>query len=84
MQNTKKNDLILFSLYSSELFPSNKYRSYEDSLKNLSLVLVNGHFSQSYPRPNVPAVIEVGGLQVKPKPDPLPQVINFMFKPIFP
>jgi glucuronosyltransferase len=63
----------------SELFPSDKYRSYEDSLKNLSLALVNGHFSQSNPRPNVPAVIEVGGLQVKPKPDPLPEV-NFFVK----
>lgn len=40
--------------------------------KNLSLALVNYHFTEGNPRPNVPALIDVGGLQVKHKPDPLP------------
>lgn len=41
--------------------------------KNISLVLVNYHFSQGNPRPNVPGLIEIGGVQVKEKPDPLPE-----------
>lgn len=40
--------------------------------KNVSLALVNYHFTQGNPRPNVPALVEVGGLQVKEKVDPLP------------
>ncbi|PSN57998.1 hypothetical protein C0J52_08095 [Blattella germanica] len=35
-------------------------------IKNISLVMVNTHFSFDYPRPSVPALIEVGGMQVKP------------------
>lgn len=34
--------------------------------KNTSLVLVNSHFSLHRPRPAVPAVVEVGGLHIKP------------------
>ncbi|XP_073831456.1 UDP-glycosyltransferase UGT5-like, partial [Musca autumnalis] len=33
----------------------------------------NHHFSQGLIRPNVPALIEIGGIQIKEKPDPLPQ-----------
>lgn len=41
--------------------------------RNLSLVFINNHFSQGNPRPNVPAFIEIGGIQVKQKPSPLPK-----------
>lgn len=59
-------------------FPSDRYISYEESQRNLSMILLNSHFSQSGPRPYVPAMIEVGGLQIKPTPDPLPEVkLNF-------
>lgn len=37
-------------------------------------MLVNGHLSQGPIRPYVPAMVEVGGLQIKPEPDPLPIV----------
>ena len=57
----------------SDIFPSH-HRTYDESLKNISMVLVNGHFSQGHPRPNVPAVVEVGGIQVKPKANQLPEV----------
>ncbi|XP_049943342.1 UDP-glucosyltransferase 2-like [Schistocerca serialis cubense] len=40
--------------------------------KNVSFVMVNTHFSTDYPKPLVPAVIEIGGLQAKP-PQPLPK-----------
>ncbi|XP_053685917.1 UDP-glucosyltransferase 2-like [Sabethes cyaneus] len=53
-------------------FPSDKFHPYDAARKNVSLLLVNQHFSKASPRPYVPAVVEVGGLQVKSKPDPLP------------
>lgn len=40
--------------------------------KNVALVLANSHPSLGNPRPLVPNLIEVGGLQV-PKPNPLPK-----------
>jgi glucuronosyltransferase len=41
--------------------------------KNISLVMVNTHFSLDYPRPLVPAMIPVGGMHIKPGRD-LPNV----------
>ncbi|XP_055701703.1 uncharacterized protein LOC129800979 [Phlebotomus papatasi] len=57
-------------------FPSPKYKSYEEMQKNMSLFFVNDHFSVGSPRPLVPAVVEVGGIHIKNKPDPLPQRIQ--------
>jgi UDP:flavonoid glycosyltransferase YjiC (YdhE family) len=57
-------------------FPSDRYRSFEESLRNVSLLLLNTHFSTTQPRPYLPNVIEVGGLQVKPNPSPLPEDIK--------
>jgi glucuronosyltransferase len=34
--------------------------------KNISLVMVNTHYSLDYPRPLVPAMITVGGLHITP------------------
>ncbi|KAJ9595862.1 hypothetical protein L9F63_012943, partial [Diploptera punctata] len=34
--------------------------------EHISLAMVNTHFSLDYPRPNVPAMIQVGGMQVTP------------------
>ncbi|XP_017110423.1 UDP-glucosyltransferase 2 [Drosophila elegans] len=48
--------------------------SYGDLNKNISLVFFASHgISEGPIRPNVPAVIEVGGIQVKDRPDPLPR-----------
>jgi glucuronosyltransferase len=44
-----------------------------DIVRNTSLVLVNRHFTLNQPVPNVPAVIEVGGLHVE-EPKKLPEV----------
>ncbi|XP_030377799.1 UDP-glucuronosyltransferase 1-1-like [Scaptodrosophila lebanonensis] len=49
---------------------------YQDLTKNISLIFFNSHAISEGPiRPNVPAVIEVGGIQIKDQPDPLPKNI---------
>lgn len=49
---------------------------YDELNRNVSLIFFNSHAPSEGPiRPNVPGVIEVGGIQVKEKPDPLPQDI---------
>lgn len=52
-------------------FP-NATLTFDEMLKNFSLILLNQHFSLTYPRPYVPNMIEVGGLHVQQEPDPLP------------
>ncbi|KNC25155.1 hypothetical protein FF38_08248 [Lucilia cuprina] len=72
--------MILFQLMKWKMkkyyrynFPADRYPPLEEVYKNVSLVLTNHHFSQGPIRPNVPALIEIGGIQIKEKPDPLPQ-----------
>lgn len=49
---------------------------YSEVHKNLSLGLFGSHAISEGPiRPNVPTIIEVGGIQIKDKPDPLPTPI---------
>lgn len=49
---------------------------YSEMLKNTSLVFFSSHAASEGPiRPNVPSAIEIGGIQIKDKPDPLPQNI---------
>lgn len=56
--------------------------SFSNAVKNLSLILVNSHLSQGNVRPNVPGIIEIGGIQVKSTPSPLPDVrLNDLFCP---
>ncbi|CAB3377025.1 Hypothetical predicted protein [Cloeon dipterum] len=44
--------------------------------RNVSLVLLNAHFSTTFPRPLVPAMVEVGGMHVSPKTNKLPADIQ--------
>lgn len=68
--------MLFISIY-SELFPSDKsFPSLKEMEKNISLIFCNSHFTEGSVRPNVPAVIEIGGIQVKDKPDPLPKVFK--------
>ncbi|GLG96693.1 ADP,ATP carrier protein 1 [Gryllus bimaculatus] len=46
-----------------------------DLERNTSVMMVNSHFSVAYPRPAVPAYVQVGGLHIK-KPKPLPQELR--------
>ncbi|XP_055916179.1 uncharacterized protein LOC129949013 [Eupeodes corollae] len=71
-------DNRMANLY-SEIFPSTDYPSFEDAKKKVSLLLLNYHFSDGIIRPNVPAVIECGGIQIKEKPDPLPEDLQKIF-----
>ncbi|KAH8353002.1 hypothetical protein KR084_008223 [Drosophila pseudotakahashii] len=51
--------------------------SFELAKRNVSLAFCNGHgISEGPIRPNVPGIIEIGGIQVKTKPDPLPEDIK--------
>uniref|UniRef100_A0A1B0CEV9 Putative udp-glucoronosyl and udp-glucosyl transferase n=1 Tax=Lutzomyia longipalpis TaxID=7200 RepID=A0A1B0CEV9_LUTLO len=40
---------------------------------SLSAILLNSHFSMSYPRPNLPNYIEIGGFHINKKSKPLPK-----------
>jgi glucuronosyltransferase len=57
-----------------------KYFNYTNDLPSISeletstaLVLVNNHFSLSYPKPLTPNLVQVGGMHIKP-PQELPEV----------
>lgn len=54
-------------------FPEAKKTFQEVIKSDVSLVLQNTHFSLNYPRPLMPNVIEVGGIQIERTPKPLPQ-----------
>lgn len=71
--------------YYNTLFPADKYPSYDEMKRNISLILVNHHFiSQGPIRPNVPGIVEIGGVQLKQKADPLPNVsIICAFKQVY-
>ncbi|XP_058835769.1 UDP-glycosyltransferase UGT4-like [Topomyia yanbarensis] len=71
-------DPVQDQLY-QEAFPNAK-RSLDELRKHaVSLVLVNSHFSLSFPRPYVPNMIEIGGFHVNRKANPLPSNIrNFI------
>lgn len=58
-------------------FPADQgFLPYDEAKRRVSLVIFNSYFTQSTPRPYLPNVIEVGGLQIKSKPDPLPAEIK--------
>lgn len=48
----------------------------EEMQRNVSLAFTNYHFTQGSPRPNVPALIDVGGVQVKDPPSLLPDFLQ--------
>ncbi|EDW38375.1 GL12558 [Drosophila persimilis] len=56
-------------------FPNNKQDLYE-TRKNTALVLLNQHVSLSFPRPYSPNMIEVGGMHINRKRQPLPKDIG--------
>jgi hypothetical protein len=82
-------DVLLFGAFNyyqntvyKRNFPSENFRSYDEAQSNVSLILINNHFSQDHVRPYVPGLIEVGGLQIKVKPSALPgvSVLSFLFE----
>ncbi|XP_055848144.1 UDP-glycosyltransferase UGT5-like [Episyrphus balteatus] len=69
------SNCVLEALY-DKYYPSPKYPSYKEMSKNVSLILYNHHFSELPIRPLVPSLIEIGGIQIKEEPDPLPKDIQ--------
>ncbi|XP_034099524.2 UDP-glucosyltransferase 2-like isoform X2 [Drosophila albomicans] len=81
---------VLFAIL--EIYNVNSYKlvygddpsmpPFEEIGKNVSLVFFSSHALSEGPiRPNVPSVIEVGGIQIKDKPNPLPkQLAEFLSK----
>lgn len=64
------------SYYESN-FPAEKgFRSYDAAIRNVSLVMLNTHFSQYVPRPYLPNMVEVGGIQINVKPEPMAQELQ--------
>ncbi|EDW15705.2 uncharacterized protein Dmoj_GI10119 [Drosophila mojavensis] len=62
-----------------EYFPRNK-QSFDEMRRNTALVLLNNHISLGFPRPYAPNMIEVGGMHINRKRQPLPQDIEDFIK----
>lgn len=61
--------------YYDENFPRAKgYPTLSEVEKNVSLILVNHHFSEGGIRPFLPNYIQVGGIEISPTPKPLSEV----------
>jgi glucuronosyltransferase len=82
LRNTVQTEIIKWVYYSYSEKPTHRIASkyfcddlppLSDIARNVSVVLVNSHFSINQPRPTVPAVVEVGGLHIQ-SPKKLPQV----------
>ncbi|XP_065355745.1 UDP-glycosyltransferase UGT5-like [Calliphora vicina] len=68
-------DIRMRNFY-EELYPTDgSFPTLKDMERNVSLIFCNSHFTEGPVRPNVPAVIEIGGIQVKDTPEPLPEDI---------
>lgn len=69
-------EYFIYESYYNELFPASKnYPSFDEVKQNVSLVLINQHLSQGKPRPHLPNMVEIGGIQMQDTPNPLPKVI---------
>ncbi|XP_016966273.1 UDP-glucosyltransferase 2-like [Drosophila biarmipes] len=69
-------DYKLTGIY-NEVFPEKDQPTLKELRKNISIAFVGAHLIAEGPiRPLVPATIEIGGIQVKDKPDPLPKDIE--------
>lgn len=63
----------------NEAFPPDIYPTYDEVLKNVSLVLLSQHFSERPAEALVPGLIEVAGMHIKKEPSPLPKVLLGVF-----
>lgn len=50
------------------------YPTYDEVQTNVSLVLVNHHFSHGDFRPVYPNIVDIGGIQIRAEPEPLSEV----------
>ncbi|KAG4070815.1 hypothetical protein HA402_011041 [Bradysia odoriphaga] len=60
----------------NEAFPPDIYPTFDEVVKNVSLVLLSQHFSERPAEALVPGLIEVAGMHIKKEPSPLPTEIK--------
>lgn len=77
------NVLVYEPHYNMHFPASENYPSFDEVKRNVSLVLINHHFSQGVIRPHLPNMVEIGGIQIKDKADPLPKVCRSIFYFVF-
>lgn len=65
--------------YNEHFAKIENFPTFNDIKKNVSLILTNTHFSEGIVRPLLPNLIEIGGVQLKEKTDPLPNVRYFSY-----
>ncbi|KAL5273914.1 hypothetical protein ACFFRR_000588 [Megaselia abdita] len=68
-------DYLMNGFY-EEHFPKDKYPPLSSLQQNVSIVLSNHHFSEGPIRPDVPAVVEIGGIQINDKISKLPDHLS--------
>lgn len=61
----------------TQQFPADRYPSFSEAKKNVSLVLVTSHFSQGVLNANFPSLVEVSGMHIPEKPNELPKVCTY-------
>ncbi|XP_055918385.1 UDP-glycosyltransferase UGT5-like [Eupeodes corollae] len=66
--------------YYEDHFSAERYPSFDDMNKNISLVFGASHFSEGRIRPLTPGFVEIGGIQVKEAPETLPKDIEEFLK----
>jgi UDP-glucoronosyl and UDP-glucosyl transferase len=67
-------------MFFRKYFPEKDYLTFDQMKQKVSLVLLNTHFSSNGPRPYLPNMIEIGGIQVKPEASVLPKVIQSSYE----
>lgn len=72
-------DYVYSRPFYNEAFPAEIYPTFDEVLKNVSLVLLSQHFSERTAEALVPGVIEVAGMHIKKEPSPLPKVYSESF-----
>uniref|UniRef100_A0A182N956 UDP-glucuronosyltransferase n=1 Tax=Anopheles dirus TaxID=7168 RepID=A0A182N956_9DIPT len=68
--------LPMMQHYYDQFFPGATRSMEEMRRRGVALVLINSHFSMSYPRPYTPNMVEVGGFHVNREVNPLPEDIK--------
>ncbi|XP_068141060.1 UDP-glycosyltransferase UGT5 [Drosophila tropicalis] len=70
-------DIRLTRYYNEQFGKESNFPTLAEMRRNVSLVFVNCHLNSEGPiRPLVPATVQIGGIQIKDTPDPLPKDIE--------
>lgn len=68
------NYFVFEEFYDQHFRTIENFPTFAEIKKNVSLIMTNTHFSEGTIRPALPNLIEIGGIHIKEKPDPLPKV----------